>query len=161
VCGRPLERRGGFVVCVSYLDARDASARIRAAIRRVRRQTPSATVLAGLWGPNQDESGEIRGELNGNPWARSFCDAVNRCIETAAASRRLPEALWAKPARLPSEAGCKRSPKPGGAASGMRTPMVWTGRMTGATGAPDLRNTAMPWWLAPLTQKGSASSGTN
>jgi len=83
---------GVALVCVSYLDVGDASARIRAAIRRVRRQLPRATVLAGLWGPNNDQPGEIRAELNANLYARSFCEAAKQCIEAAAPGRRLPQA---------------------------------------------------------------------
>jgi len=40
-----LGSEGVALVCVSYLDVGDASARIWAAIRRVRRQLPRATVL--------------------------------------------------------------------------------------------------------------------
>jgi predicted PurR-regulated permease PerM len=83
---------GVALVCVSYLDVGDASARIRAAIRRVRRQLPRATVLAGLWGPSNDQSGETRAELNANLSARSFCEAAKQCIEAAAPGRRLPQA---------------------------------------------------------------------
>jgi len=54
---------GVALVCVSYIDVGDAALRARAAIRRVQRQIPNATVLVGLWGPNKDESGAIRSEL--------------------------------------------------------------------------------------------------
>ena len=80
------------LVCVSYLDVGDASARIWAAIRRVRRQLPRATVLAGLWGPNNDQSGEMRAEVNADLYARCFCEAAKQCVEAAAAGRRLPQA---------------------------------------------------------------------
>ena len=87
-----LGSEGVALVCVSYLDVGDASARIWAAIRRVRRQLPRATVLAGLWGPNNDQPGEIPAELNANLCARSFCEAAKLCIEAAAPGRRLPQA---------------------------------------------------------------------
>jgi hypothetical protein len=87
-----LGSEGVALVCVSYLDVGDASARIWAAIRRVRRQLPRATVLAGLWGPNNDQSGEMRAEVNADPYARCFCEAAKQCVEAAAAGRRLPQA---------------------------------------------------------------------
>jgi predicted PurR-regulated permease PerM len=83
---------GVALVCVSYLDVGDAPARIRATVRRVRRQLPRATVLAGLWGPNNDHPGEIRAELSADLYARSFCEAAKRCIEAAAPGRRPPQA---------------------------------------------------------------------
>ena len=87
-----LGSEGVALVCVSYLDVGDASARIRAAIRRVRRQLPHAAVLAGLWGPNNDQSGEMRAEVNADLYARCFCEAAKQCVEAAAAGRRLPQA---------------------------------------------------------------------
>jgi hypothetical protein len=71
------------LVCLSYLDVGDAQVRARAAIRRVQRQIPNATVLVGLWGPNKDESGAIRSELKANYYANSFCEAARLCINEA------------------------------------------------------------------------------
>jgi hypothetical protein len=87
---------GVALVCVSYLDVGDASARIRAAIRRVRRQLPRASVLAGLWGPNNDQSDEIRTALDANLYARCFCEAAKQCVEAAAPGR---PASWLPRAR--------------------------------------------------------------
>ena len=46
-----------------------------------------ATVLAGLWGPNKDESGAIRNELKASYYASSFSEAVR--LITAAQRPRL------------------------------------------------------------------------
>jgi hypothetical protein len=74
---------GVALVCVSYIDVGDAPLRVKAAIRRVQRQIPKATVLAGLWGPNKDESGTIRNELKASYYANSFSQAAKLCIKAA------------------------------------------------------------------------------
>jgi predicted PurR-regulated permease PerM len=74
---------GVALVCVSYIDIGDAPLRARAAIRRVQRQMPNVSVLAGLWGPNKDESGAIRSELKASYYANSLSEAVRLCIRAA------------------------------------------------------------------------------
>jgi hypothetical protein len=74
---------GVAVVCVSYIDVGDAPLRARAAVRRVQRQMPNVSVLAGLWGPNKDESGAIRSELKASYYANSLSEAVRLCIRAA------------------------------------------------------------------------------
>ncbi|MGC2075016.1 MAG: AI-2E family transporter [Xanthobacteraceae bacterium] len=74
---------GVALVCVSYIDTGDAPFRARAAIRRVQRQMPNVSVLAGLWGPNKDESGAIRSELKASYYANSLSEAVRLCIRAA------------------------------------------------------------------------------
>jgi predicted PurR-regulated permease PerM len=74
---------GVALVCLSYIDVGDAPARARAAIRRVQRQIPDVTILAGLWGPNRDESGTIRNELKASYYASSLSEAVRLCINAA------------------------------------------------------------------------------
>jgi predicted PurR-regulated permease PerM len=74
---------GVALVCLSYIDVGDAPVRARAAIRRVQRQIPNATVLVGLWGPNKDQSGAIRSELKANYYANSFSEAARLCIKAA------------------------------------------------------------------------------
>ena len=78
-----LSGEGIALVCFSYIDVGDAALRARAAIRRVQRQIPNATVLAGMWGPNKDESGAIRNELKASYYANSFGDAARLCIKAA------------------------------------------------------------------------------
>jgi len=75
------------LVCLSHIDVGDAPARARAAIRRVQRQIPDIAVLAGLWGPNKDESGAIRNELKASHYANSFSEATRLCIKAARRSR--------------------------------------------------------------------------
>jgi predicted PurR-regulated permease PerM len=67
------------LVCLSYIDVGDAPVRARAAIRRVQRQIPNATVVVGLWGPNKDESGTIQACY----YANSFSEAARLCIKGA------------------------------------------------------------------------------
>jgi len=78
---------GVALVCVSYIDVGDARSRARAAIRRVQAQIPNVTVLAGLWGPNKDESGAIRNELKASYYANSFSEAVRLCSKAAQVPR--------------------------------------------------------------------------
>jgi predicted PurR-regulated permease PerM len=74
---------GVALVCFSYIDVGDALLRVKAAIRRVQRQIPNVTVLAGLWGPNDDESAAVRSELKASFYANSFSQAVGLCIKAA------------------------------------------------------------------------------
>jgi hypothetical protein len=78
-----LSGEGVAMVCLSYLDNGDAPARARAAIRRVQRQLPNATVLVGLWGPNKDESEALRSELKASFYACSLREAAKICIKDA------------------------------------------------------------------------------
>jgi predicted PurR-regulated permease PerM len=78
---------GVALVCVSYIDDGDAQSRARAVIRRVQAQIPNVTVLAGLWGPNKDESGAIRNELKASYYSNSFSEAVRLCIKAAQTPR--------------------------------------------------------------------------
>jgi predicted PurR-regulated permease PerM len=78
-----LSGEGVAMVCLSYIDNGDARARVRAAIRRVQRQLPNATVLVGLWGPNKDELGVLRSELKVSFYARSLREAAKICIKDA------------------------------------------------------------------------------
>jgi predicted PurR-regulated permease PerM len=71
------------LVCLSYIDVGDAPVRARAAIKRVQRQIPNATVVVGLWGPNKDELGAIRSRLNASYYANSFSEAARLCIKGA------------------------------------------------------------------------------
>ena len=74
---------GVALVCVSYIDAGDAPSRARAAIRRVQRQIPNVTVIAGLWGPNKDETGAIRSDLKASYYANSISEAARLCVKAA------------------------------------------------------------------------------
>jgi predicted PurR-regulated permease PerM len=78
-----LSGEGVAMVCLSYIDNGDAPARARAAIRRVQRQLPKATVLVGLWGPNKDELGAFRHELKASFYAHSLREAAKICIKDA------------------------------------------------------------------------------
>jgi predicted PurR-regulated permease PerM len=78
-----LSGEGVAIVCLSYIDNGDAPARARAAIRRVQRQLPNATVLVGFWGPNKDELGALRNELKTSFYACSLRDAAKICIKDA------------------------------------------------------------------------------
>jgi hypothetical protein len=74
---------GVALVCLSYIDVGEAPARARAAVRRVQRQITKVPVLAGLWGPNKDESGKIRSELRASFYAHSLREAAKICIKDA------------------------------------------------------------------------------
>jgi predicted PurR-regulated permease PerM len=78
-----LSGEGVALVCLSYIDVGDAPARARAAVRRIQRQIPNVTVLVGLWGPNNDESGTIRSELKASFYAHSLREAAKICIKDA------------------------------------------------------------------------------
>ncbi|MBK5958713.1 hypothetical protein CCR97_10895 [Rhodoplanes elegans] len=75
-------------VCISLVDSTGHLARTRYLIRRLRRQLPGVPILVGLW-PERDDSAEgesIRATMGADFYADSLTDAVNACVDAAAAS---------------------------------------------------------------------------
>jgi predicted PurR-regulated permease PerM len=78
---------GGEVrfVCLAHLDMA-SGARIRHAIRRLRRRLPKATILAGIWGNDEMITGrDLHLELGADLFASSLRQAVSLCIAAAEA----------------------------------------------------------------------------
>jgi hypothetical protein len=79
-----LEAKGVALVCLSYLDTTNA-ARIRYAVRRVRRKLPHAIILVGCWAAF-DDAGRVealREGVNANLLGTTFRDATRLCLDAA------------------------------------------------------------------------------
>jgi hypothetical protein len=90
------------LVCLSFIDVGDARVRARAAIRRLQRQLPNATVVVGLWGPNKDEEAIIRSQLNAGYYANSFSEAARLCVKGA-------QPPGTTPAEFTAPSGCNQA----------------------------------------------------
>lgn len=80
-----LKSAGVAMICLSYFELGNSAAHLRHSIRRVRRQIPGATILAGLW--DHERSGgsdeRLRTNAGADAYAFSLRQAVNMCIEAA------------------------------------------------------------------------------
>jgi predicted PurR-regulated permease PerM len=80
-----LDTAGIVMVCLSYLDA-GSPARMRYAIRRMRRKLPKAQVLLGCWMADIDTA-TIREMTKADAVATTLREAVRLCLEAAGKSR--------------------------------------------------------------------------
>jgi predicted PurR-regulated permease PerM len=80
-----LDTSGIVMVCLSYLDA-GSPARMRYAIRRMRRQLPEAQVLLGCWMADIDTA-TLREMTKADAVATTLRKAVRLCLEAAGNSR--------------------------------------------------------------------------
>jgi predicted PurR-regulated permease PerM len=78
-----LENREVRMVCITQLDGAGGGARLRHAIRRLRRRFPTATILAGMWG-------EASSDLGADLYAASLREAVGMCVLSATRAPELP-----------------------------------------------------------------------
>jgi predicted PurR-regulated permease PerM len=80
-----LKSTGVKMICLSYFALGNSAAHLRYSIRRIRRQVPGASILAGLWG--HDRGGRADKEFRANAGADAFAfslrQAVGRCVEAA------------------------------------------------------------------------------
>ncbi len=80
-----LDTAGIGMVCLSYLDA-GSPARMRYAIRRMRRKLPEAQVLLGCWMADIDKA-TLREMTKADAVATTLREAVRLCLEAAGNSR--------------------------------------------------------------------------
>jgi predicted PurR-regulated permease PerM len=80
-----LDTAGIVMVCFSYLDA-GSPARMRYAIRRMRRQLPGAQVLLGCWMADSDTA-TLRDMTKADAVATTLREAVRLCLEAAGNSK--------------------------------------------------------------------------
>jgi hypothetical protein len=73
------------MVCLSYLDA-GSPARMRYAIRRMRRKLPEAQILLGCWMADIDTA-TLREIVKADVVATRLREAVKLCLEAAGSSR--------------------------------------------------------------------------
>jgi hypothetical protein len=107
-----LEAKGVALVCLSYLDTTNA-ARIRYAVRRVRRKLPYAIILVGCWAAFEETNRmeALREGTNANLLGTTFRDATRLCLEAARPDGHASEAAaanaLASPEGVPTTSGLK------------------------------------------------------
>jgi hypothetical protein len=80
-----LKSAGVRMICLCYFELGNSAAHLRHSIRRVRRQVPAATILAGLWGHERSGSADdqVRANAGADIYAFSLRQAVVLCVEVA------------------------------------------------------------------------------
>jgi hypothetical protein len=69
-------------MCLSSLDLGSSPAHLRHSIRRIRRQVPHATLVAGLWGHEEDEGHErLRATAGADFYVSSLREALKVCLD--------------------------------------------------------------------------------
>jgi hypothetical protein len=73
------------MICLSYFALGNSAAHLRYSIRRIRRQVPGASILAGLWGHDRGARAdkEFRANAGADAFAFSLRQAVSLCVEAA------------------------------------------------------------------------------
>ena len=83
-----LNSAGVNIVCLSYLDVGSSPVHLRHSMRRIRRQTPGAAVVACVWGHEENESRDANDAAD--LYVSSLREALNLCIDAVGGD-------WAKP----------------------------------------------------------------
>jgi predicted PurR-regulated permease PerM len=80
-----LKSTGVKMICLSYFALGNSAAHLRYSIRRIRRQVPGASILAGLWGHDRGARAdkEFRANAGADAFAFSLRQAVSLCVEAA------------------------------------------------------------------------------
>jgi predicted PurR-regulated permease PerM len=84
-----LNSAGVNTVFLSYLDLGSSPAHLRHSIQRIRRQILGATLVAGLWGREENDR-ELQTATAADFYVFSFREALSLCIEAASAGRAKP-----------------------------------------------------------------------
>jgi predicted PurR-regulated permease PerM len=89
-----LNSAGVAVVCLSYFDLGNGPAHLRHSIRRLRRQIPTAKLLACWWGREGSEAADVDADLQ----VRSLRQAASFCVDMALTAKADRESEVAEPA---------------------------------------------------------------
>ncbi len=87
VAGVPnLAGAGEQIICLSYLGEDIGAARVRFAVRRLRRRRPEAKILAAFWGLEASAAKELCAQAKADFCATRLADAVSFCVGEAKAA---------------------------------------------------------------------------
>src|SRR5262249_3848842 len=80
-----LKSAGVKMICLSYFELGNSAAHLRYTIRRIRRQVPGASILAGLWGHERSARADeqFRANSGADVYALSLRQALSLCIEAS------------------------------------------------------------------------------
>ena len=90
-----LKSTGVKMICLSYFELGNSAAHLRYTVRRIRRQVPGASILAGLWGHERSARADeqFRANAGADVYALSLRQALNLCIEAASSGGVDPQRL--------------------------------------------------------------------
>jgi predicted PurR-regulated permease PerM len=88
---------GAQIVCLSYVGAEMRAARVRYAIRRLRRRLPAAKIIAGFWQCDPDVASELCVATRADACVTRLADAVTFCVGEAQPLPALAEETPAQP----------------------------------------------------------------
>ena len=74
---------GAQIICLSYVGADISAARVRFAIRRLRRRLPEAKIIAGFWREAPDVAHDLVGQTRADLCPTLLAEAAAYCVEAA------------------------------------------------------------------------------
>ena len=74
---------GAQIICLSYVGADIGAARVRFAIRRLRRRLPEAKIIAGFWRAAPDVAQDLVGQTRADLCPTLLAEAAAFCVEAA------------------------------------------------------------------------------
>lgn len=80
-----LSGSGAQIICLSYLGADESAARVRYAIRRLRRRLPEARIIVGFWQCDAEKASELCAQTKADACATRLADVVAFCVAEAKA----------------------------------------------------------------------------
>jgi predicted PurR-regulated permease PerM len=82
---------GAQIICLSYVGADVSAARVRFAIRRLRRRLPEAKIIAGFWASEADAVSLLCGQTRADTCPARLADAVAFCLEQTKVTSASPQ----------------------------------------------------------------------
>ncbi|VFU10560.1 conserved membrane protein of unknown function [Methylocella tundrae] len=76
---------GAQIICLSYLGGEVSAARVRYAIRRLRRRLPEARIIAAFWQCDPEKASELCGQTKADLCATRLAEVVAFCVAEAKA----------------------------------------------------------------------------
>jgi predicted PurR-regulated permease PerM len=92
-----LSGAGAQIICLSYLSAEISAARMRYAIRRLRRRLPQARIAAAFWLCDPERANELCVQTKADACVTCLADAVRFCVAEAKAQGRFDAPIPADP----------------------------------------------------------------
>jgi predicted PurR-regulated permease PerM len=110
-----LSGAGAQIICLSYLCAEVNAARMRYAIRRLRRRLPEARIAAAFWLCDPDRADELCVQTKADACVTRLADAVRFCVAEAKAQDRADAPAPADPRAVAANGASGTAPLAGAA----------------------------------------------
>ena len=110
-----LSGAGAQIICLSYLCAEVSAARMRYAVRRLRRRLPEARIAAAFWLCDPERANELCVQTKADACVTRLADAVRFCVAEAKAQDRVDAPAPADPRAVAANGASGTAPLAGAA----------------------------------------------